>query len=139
MAEPTLNLIPHEHVEIVWPLAEEYIERSVEHGDGTVTIENHRDAVFNDRRQLWLIWDEGHEKKCRAAIVTEIINGLLHIWALGGERMREWLHLHHDLERWARTQGCRGMNIWGRPGWQRALGAYGYKKTLVAMNKEFLL
>jgi hypothetical protein len=31
------------------------------------------------------------------------------------------------------------MNIWGRPGWQRALGAYGYKKTLVAMNKEFLL
>ena len=138
MADLTLNLIPHEHAEIVWPLAEANVRKAVERGDGLITIESHRDAVLDGRRQLWLVWDETCEEKCVAAFVTEIINGHFFMWACGGGRMKDWLHLAQDgLERWARARGCKGMQFWGRPGWTEVLAALGYKKTLVAMNKEF--
>jgi len=137
MAELTLNLIPHEHVKLVWPLAEGHVRKAIDQGDGLVTVESHHDAVLDDRRQLWLVWDEA-KKECVATFVTEIINDHFFMWVCGGKRMKEWLHLAQEgLERWARANGCKGMQLWGRPGWTRVLDALGYKKTLVAMNKEF--
>lgn len=138
MAEPTLNLIPHEHVELVWPLAEHHVQKAVDQGDGLVTLESHRDGVIGGKRQLWLIWDEGREDKCLAAFVTEIINDHFFLWACGGGEMKDWLWIAQDgFERWARARGCKGMQLWGRPGWMRVLNPLGYRKTLVAMNKEF--
>jgi hypothetical protein len=137
MAELTLNLIPFEHVEAVWPLAEDNIKKAVDQGDGLVTLQSHQDHVFEGLRQLWLVWDE-RSKECVAVFVTEIINDRFFMWVCGGGRMKEWLHLAQDgLERWARDRGCKGMQLWGRPGWSRVLSTIGYKKTLIAMNKEF--
>jgi hypothetical protein len=130
--EPQLWLIPSDQVDNVWSLAASHIRKAIARSDDLISTEDHFAACVNGSRQLWLIWDG----TCRAAIVTEIIRGVCFIWALGGDGMKGWLHLHHRLEQWARDQGCRSMQMWGRPGWTRALDAFGYRRTLVVMNKE---
>jgi hypothetical protein len=137
MAELVLTLIPNEYVDAVWTLAEEHVQKAVDHSDGLVSAEQHRMACIEDIRQLWFVWDS-EKKECVATFVTEIINDQFFMWVCGGERMKEWLQLAQEgLEQWARDNDCKGMQLWGRPGWTRVLNALGYKKTLVAMNKEF--
>lgn len=128
-----LVLIPTVHVDTVWRLAEGHLKRAIEHSGGVVTLDDHRKGVTDGAKQLWIIWDGS----CRAAVVTQIINNVCFIWALGGEGMKDWLHLLDELEGWARRQGCTGMQLWGRPGWIKALAEYGYDRKLVIMNKDF--
>lgn len=129
-----LFLIPTENTNTVWRLAESFLKNAVDEGDGVVTLEQHFDGVTSGKRQLWLVWDT----KCRAAMVTEIINGLCFICLLGGEGLDEWLPgLLDTLESWARERECRGMHFYGRKGWVRKLDEHGFKLKLVVMNKEF--
>jgi hypothetical protein len=127
-----LVLIPTDHVVTVWWMVEDFIERAVGESGGVVTTQDHFDKLVTGDKQLWVIWDG----TCRAAVVTQIIKSVCFIWAVGGEGMKDWLHLLDDLEGWARKQGCTGMQLWGRPGWMRALNEYGYERKLVIMNKE---
>jgi hypothetical protein len=137
MAELKLVQIPTENVEMVWTLAEDHVERAVDRTDGLVSAEQHRNACAEGIRCLWFVWDV-EKKECVAAFVTEVINDVFFMWVCGGKRMNEWKQLAQDgLEQWARDYDCKGMQLWGRPGWARVLGPLGYKKTLIAMNKEF--
>lgn len=137
-AEPLLWLIPTEQVENVWPLADSYIKRAVEHGGPLVTLEDVRDGVFSGRTQLWLVWDDSREAadRCRAAIVTDKVRDVCLIRSLGGEGMDEWLHLIGRLEDWARSVGCKSLIVDGRPGWEKALKSFGYERRWVVLNKE---
>ena len=134
---PSLVLIPTEKVETVWSLVDDYLSKAVAHSEGLITLQSHYDTLTGGQRQLWIVWDKTQEQPCRAAIVTEIINGVFFIWACGGTGMKEWLQLVHDIfEQWARDHGCKSMQLWGRPGWNRALSSLSFKQTLVAMTKE---
>lgn len=131
-----LVLIPTDKTEIVWRLAADHLKKAMDHSDGLVTLEESHKGVLNGSRQLWLIWDE-EEKKCRAALVTQMIKGVCLIWQLGGEGMRDWLHMLQDgLIAWAREQGCTGLHLYGRQGWLRVLEPLGWTQQLVVMHKE---
>lgn len=44
-------------------------------------------------------------------------------WAAGGD-LGELLPMEHDIEQWARDQGCSRMEIIGRGGWVKQLAGY---------------
>ena len=41
-----------------------------------------------------------------------------------------------DLEAWAKDQGCKKMELFARPGWEKVMKPKGYKKTHVQIEKE---
>lgn len=123
-----LVLIPAAHVETVWPLAEPHLKRALHYGDGEFTLDETRGLIRDGRFQLWLAWD-GAAHRAIGAGVTEIFDYprkrvcFLVLWASEAPRAR-WLDGLATVERWARSQGCRGMRLLGRKGWGRVLDGY---------------
>jgi hypothetical protein len=73
--------------------------------------------------------------------VYDIINGkkgndYLNIWAMGGERMNEWLEdVLALIERRAKAWQYDGVMLGGRAGWRRQLEKYGYEFEAVILKK----
>ena len=87
-------------------------------------------------------WEDVEEniKKGRWYLLIEIIKyprkKTLYILGAGGE-LDQILKAQEDLERIARKQGCKDIEIRGRKGWERlALKFEGYKTHYVVINKE---
>lgn len=132
--EPRLYLIPTDKVGDLWKLVEPFVKRACERNDGFLTVEDQADEALSGSKQLWVVWQNGD---CRAAILTKIVRGTCLVSALGGDGMKDWLGLAHDvIEPWARENGCRYLRIYGRHGWLRALEPYGWKRKMVVMTKE---
>lgn len=41
------------------------------------------------------------------------------------------------ITHWAKAQGCDGILLFGRPGWQRVLAPHGFEFSSIVMFKEF--
>ena len=82
--------------------------------------------------QLWLVVENlgfRGDETIKAAVLTDIkpySSGLrvCTIWLVVGEAARSWIALRHEIEDWAREQGCRAVEIVGRVGWKRLLPDY---------------
>lgn len=73
----------------------------------------------------------------KSAIVTEIIDypkiTSCRFFLAGGDLI-ELRDAERQVCDWAKTVGCRRVEIAGRPGWERAL--HGYDKAAVWLSKE---
>ena len=49
---------------------------------------------------------------------------------------KRWFHHIDDIAAWAKRQGCKKMEVFARPGWERVLKHKGYVKTHVQIEKE---
>ena len=98
--------------------------------------ENSLESVIDNLMQgyslLWLVLDEAGNVS--GVVTTKIINhpnyrtALIHLCA--GDGIDDWIHTIHDIERWARSQQCRFIEIQGRPGWKRKLPEYDAVRTV---------
>lgn len=79
------------------------------------------DELLQDLRagdaRLWL--GEG------AALVTQPLGEVLHVW-LGGGDLGGILAMRSGIEAFARGCGCREITITGRRGWERVLRPHGF-------------
>lgn len=110
----------------------EMIEAALAYGGGTHTFDDVVDLVLSGRAQLW---------PGEAAVgVTEIVvyprKRVLHCFLAAGE-MDELLVMMDYAKQWGASQGCSGMTMSGRMGWQRVLNKHGWKPVLVTMETEF--
>lgn len=70
-----------------------------------------------------------------AAMVTQITEDrICHCWLAGGD-LAEILRLRPGVEAWARGMGCVAATIDGRKGWERVLGALGYRQIAGLLRK----
>ena len=76
-----------------------------------------------------------------ALVVLEIAHAgnpskkTLSVIAAGGERMHSWLgDVQRAMREIAAVQNCERVVVIGRPGWERALRNFGWKKTGVVME-----
>ena len=84
---------------------------------------------------LWVAYDD-IEQVAVAAFITRVaqypLKRMLVVDACGGTRMGEWLDTVVGVfESFAADSGLDGVEMYGRPGWTRALRPYGWGTTLV--------
>ena len=89
--------------------------------------------------QLFAIIDT--KAKCMlGALVTEIISyprkRVFSLALIGGVEAERWIDCIHDLELWAKDQGCEQVEVPGRIGWQRVLRGLGYQPVTYTCAKE---
>lgn len=109
-----------------------HIEAALAHGGATHTFEDVRDGILTGKMQIW--------PAQRGMAVTEIIQyprrKVLHCFLAGGD-MDQILDMIESAVAWGRGQGCDGLTLSGRLGWDRVLRKHGFKPILVTMEKPF--
>lgn len=128
--------VPAEDIPLWRDAARPFIERALGHGNGEFTAADIEAALRARAMQLWLMREGG---AVRGALVTELAiyprkrTAILRLFAADHGLRAAWRPLLAVVESWARTQGCDGIEVFGRPGWARILD---YELTHVVLRKE---
>lgn len=107
----------------------------VERSKGRMTERGLLDEILAAETQLWLSYRDG---KPEAVVLTEIVNypdtRTCKLFAVTGHNRKNWVGFLPVIEEWARAQGCKAMEAFARPGWERDLPDY--KRTHVLLEKD---
>jgi hypothetical protein len=119
------------HVHEFWPHVAPLIEAAMLRGAITDFAEVVA-AVLAGRALVWIAWN-GTAIKAAAVTQLSTVHGVRFctIVACGGRDRREWLPLIAGLERYAKSENCKSMRIFGRRGWERLLPDYTPARVLL--------
>jgi hypothetical protein len=128
-----LSCIDPAKVSLVWPHARQFIKAAMER-TGLRDFKAIESEILEGKHLLWLAIAGGFVE---AAATTQLIKvnrrKICVLVACGGKNRARWLPLLDGIEDYARKEGCAGMRIYGRKGWERALN--GYRSRHVILEK----
>ena len=135
--------IPIQELEKVWGIVEKDIKSALAYSSQLTDSDFVFDTLKEGKFQLWVLWDKKQSKtvdKYFGVVVTEIIKRkfgkVCHIYIMTGKQRTKWQHLITKVEDFAKQEDCKMMELIARPGWQRVLDDYGYKRTHVVLEKQ---
>ena len=135
--------IPIQELEKVWGIVEKDIKSALAYSSQLTDSDFVFDTLKEGKFQLWVLWDKKQSKavdKYFGVVVTEIIKRkfgkVCHIYIMTGKQRTKWQHLITKVEDFAKQKDCKMMELIARPGWQRVLDDYGYKRTHVVLEKQ---
>jgi hypothetical protein len=135
--------IPIQELEKVWGIVEKDIKSALSYSGQLTDSDFVFDTLKEGKFQLWVLWDKNQKKtidKYFGVVVTEIIKRkfgkVCHIYIMTGKQRTKWQHLITKVEDFAKQEDCKMMELIARPGWQRVLDDYGYKRTHVVLEKQ---
>ena len=112
-----------------WERCKGFIEPALEYAGHSHTIDDVWDAIDNKYAAFFPF-----EK---SAIVVEIVKypqaKSCRIWLAGGD-MDELMEAEKKVAKWAKSEGCDGMEIICRHGWKRQLKDYNAVATVLAKD-----
>ena len=135
--------IPIQELDKVWGVVEKDIKNALAYSSQLTDSEFVLETAKEDKFQVWVLWDESQKKtvdKYFGVVVTELITRkfgkVCHIYIATGRQRTKWQHLINDVEKFAKEEGCKMMELIARPGWQKVLNLFDYKRTHVVLEKE---
>lgn len=115
------------------------IDAATAHSDGKYIGPDIVRLLISGHMQLWAAVEE-NDGKINGISITEIANfpqrKVGRMLAATGEDAAGWVPLLTEIEAWEKAQGCTLSEIVCRPGWEKVLKPFGYKKTHVLLSKE---
>lgn len=127
-----VTLVPHEHVDRVWPQVTEHMAKALKYASGKYALEDLYTLVTDYKYPLWVAFtDEG----VKGAVITRFIDyprkKYLFLEFCGGQDGFSWkAPMLSVLRSWARDNGCDGIEGAGRDAWQKVFAEDGYVPTL---------
>jgi len=135
--------IPKSNLDQTWPMVEVAIQDALTYSGNQHNSQFVYDVIKKEEMQLWILWDKEKEttlEKYHGVVVTEIIQRTLkkicHIFIMTGEKREKWTSLIKIIEEFAKKNDCDGIELIARPGWQKVLQNYNYKRTHVVLEKQ---
>lgn len=137
--------IPVYSVDDVWSLVKADINEALNYSGNQTDLEFVYQTVKAKNFQLWIVWDESKktvQEQYNGVVVTEIVQRKLkkscHIYIMTGKNRQQWQHLIRVIEDFAEQQECDNMELIARPGWQKILQNYNYKRTHIVLDKPII-
>ena len=135
--------IPKENVEASWSRVEQSVTEALIRSGGYANSNHFKEWCIDSKCQLWILWDAEEpvaEKKYYGVVITEVIQRPLqkcfYIRIMTGHHREKWQHLVKHLEKFALDNNCDKMELIARPGWERVLRNFRYKKSHVLLEKQ---
>lgn len=132
-----MNVIPVAPGSILteWGNIEPLLFRVIDRVDSGHTPEDILTQLQTGQLQLWKIGD------WQAMAVTQVVNLpqmlTLSVYMAAGADADRWMSTLCDtLVDWARQLGCKYLEFYGRPGWQRKAAHLGFNQTYTVMRRE---
>lgn len=135
--------IPKDKVDASWFRVEQLITEALIRSGGYASSNHFKDYCIAGQCQLWILWDAeetNESKKLYGVVVTELIQRPLqkccHIRIMTGHHREKWQYLIKDIEKFAIENNCNKMELIARPGWEKVLRNFKYKKSHVLLEKQ---
>ena len=135
--------IPKDKVELSWNKVEQSVTEALIRSGGYANSNHFKEWCIDSKCQLWILWDAEEpiaEKKYYGVVITEVIQRPLqkcfYIRIMTGHHREKWQHLIKHLEKFALDNNCDKMELIARPGWERVLRNFRYKKSHVLLEKQ---
>lgn len=122
-----------------WPTLSRYLRKVLEHGQGESTLTDYLAKVLVNAAQCWGVIEHG---TIVGVGLTEFLqysqHKTLHIIAFSGSNFEEQSKVFPTVEQFAKDNGCKAIEQWGRQGWAKVLPQYvpGFKQAYVVMRKD---
>ena len=133
--------VPTDYLDVVWSSVAKVLKKSVGTAKGKYEVDDVYDGIAKDDIVLWIVVDHDKDDDIIAAITTKLIEypqgrSMAMDW-IGGTRMKEWLPMTQEvISRYAKDHNCKYLEGYGRKGWGRWLGKYGWKPDYIAYKME---
>ena len=128
---------PHE-VSGVWILVEDLIQKACDRAGAFADAKDVKRWLEKGTMQLWVAFDN-KDKKIKCVCVTELRQypkyKVCDCRITTGTDYKSWVNFMDNVVNWARAIGCKKMEIFTRPGWERVLKHKGFVKTHIQLEK----
>lgn len=108
-----------------WPEVSPLIQKALAYCDGKYDLRYIYESLMSRKMQLWVSLDSIPMSHVEACCITEIVHYPLkcicNIFLVSGKNMQNWLGFEKNIEAWARENGCRSIECYGRPGWEKTI------------------
>lgn len=126
------SIVLPEDYDNFWHLIQEYMDGAAKYTYGRFTVEDILEGLKTKDQQLWIAYDD----KVYGAVVTEIAEypqmKSLVMHFTGGIELPKWKdEMLALLRRFAKDQGCKTIESFGRTGWKRIFKNDGFKSQFM--------
>jgi len=135
--------IPTKELDKIWGLIEKDIKQSLLFSGQLSDSEFVLDTAKEGKFQIWILWDKEQKtnvEKYFGVVITEIIEKKLgkvcHIFMMTCRQRQKWQYLIKYIEKFSKEEKCLMLELITRPGWQKILSQYGYKRTHIVLEKQ---
>ena len=128
--------VPLDYLEMVWPHIEGYLDGAARYSHGRFKVEDIKHGIQTKPQQLWVAYDETDNDKVYGAVVTEVVAYpqmlALDTHFTGGIELPKWkTSMLEVLQKFAKDSGCKIIESYGRPGWEKVFLDDGFKKRFM--------
>lgn len=121
--------IPHSLIERMWPFAEPYVKRALDHAAGEITPDDLKKGCLSRDIQLWMV---SKDSRVVGAATTEIIvypnKKHCRVITIAGSQFEDWVdQMDAALAQWAASIGCDALEAHVRKGFVKRLASLQYK------------
>ena len=131
--------ITSEQIDAIWGEVKPFIERSLKYANGELDQDDVYRFLKERAMQLWVLLTMPDQKITMCG-VTEIVNyprkKVCRVVLMGGIPSQEWRDNVHNIETWAKGQGCSTMEACVRKGIAKVMAEQDYKKVYTIVSKE---
>ncbi len=120
-------------IETMWPFIEGYMKKAAKYTYGRFEAEDIKEGLLKNPQQLWVAFND---KKIYGAVVTEVTKyprmTALTVHFLAGIEFESWKDPMLKLvQQFGKDNGCKLIDSFGRPGWEKVWANYGYTKRFI--------
>ncbi len=134
--------IPSENINDCWNLVDQHIANALERSGNHYNSSDIQDKCSKGEMQLWIGWDntkpkdDAHYATCVTEIIVRPNSKTFSIFIMTGRNMKDWVHNLDKLAEFARSKNCTHFEAVARPGWERVLKRFNFKKTHVYLERK---
>ena len=116
-------------------MAAPFIDRACARSNGFLDTDQVIAGIRSGDMQLWLATDGG------GAMVTQITvypsgDKYATIISMSCDDFNQKVHLLEPVKKWAKHNKCKGIELYGRPGWEKRLKKQGFTKITTLLRLE---
>lgn len=126
-----------ELIPVMWERLEPFIKRSLEHAQGTMTLQEMRFLLESGQATCFATLRNGELELVLVALkVNYATYSVCRVIVLAGTGLKEAAQFLDALEAWALTQGCIEIEGWCRPAMVKLTARLGWRTKFVIVSRD---
>lgn len=137
-------LIPNTNINDCWAMVDKHIKNALFRSGNHYNSSDIQEKCNEGKMQLWIGWDnskpkdDAHYATCVTEIITRPNSKTFSIFIMTGRNMKDFITVNNfdKLADFAKTHNCTHFEAVARPGWERVLKRFNFKKSHVYLERK---